>query len=95
VAPIGTGAPRTSCYSGSVAVGPERVNSGRVLAVLGRPASGPPNDRREVHTMRGVMIVFLIFGALPLVAYPAAVIASVMGLAGHKTGDEPRTRSCP
>jgi hypothetical protein len=38
--------------------------------------------------MRGAMFASLILGALPLVVYPAVVIASVMGLAGHRTGDQ-------
>lgn len=35
------------------------------------------------------MKTLLIVGALPLLVYPAVFLASIMSLAGHKTGREP------
>jgi hypothetical protein len=38
--------------------------------------------------MRAATITALVLGGLPLVAYPFVLVASVMGLAGHRTGNE-------
>jgi hypothetical protein len=41
-----------------------------------------------IRPMRATTIVALILGGLPLVVYPAVLVASFMGLAGHRTGNE-------
>ncbi len=39
--------------------------------------------------MRAATGFFLFLGALPLVIYPFVLLANVMGLAGHRSGNEP------
>lgn len=39
--------------------------------------------------MKAACIVFLVFGALPLLLYPFVLLANVMSLAGPRTGAEP------
>jgi hypothetical protein len=41
-----------------------------------------------IRRMRAATIVALVLGGLPLIIYPAVLVASVMGLAGHRTGNE-------
>jgi hypothetical protein len=39
--------------------------------------------------MRLASIASLVLGGLPLVIYPVLLVAGIMSLAGHRTGDEP------
>jgi hypothetical protein len=38
--------------------------------------------------MKAITFSLLAVGALPLLAYPAVILANVMSLAGHRSGDE-------
>jgi hypothetical protein len=36
-----------------------------------------------------ILVALQLISLAPLVIYPAVLLASIMGLAGHRTGDEP------
>jgi hypothetical protein len=47
---------------------------------------------RRRRLVRIATFIALLVGGLPLLAYPAVLLAGVMSLAGHRTGNEPSMR---